>query len=296
MLSAQTTLRNAAAVERSTVVPTLPTPPPASDVPTAAVRPETLAEDHLYLVTHIVRQLSGRYPRHVDRRELHSVGFLGLVEAARNYDPDSGVPFTAFARRRIRGALLDAARSRDWMSRGQRQHAHQLATAEDELRGRLRRDPTSSELATELGWEPRHVEQLRGALHQGETDVIEVGAEPADPAATGRPDAALEHRELLGTMRAALAYLPEPQRSVLHRHYLQNEPLKDIADDLGVTGARVSQLRSEALAAVRAYFQEQYGGTSGPTPAGGVRARDAFLAEVRELSWRDRVDGVVPAP
>lgn len=73
-----------------------------------------MIEDNLPLVKHIVFQVAVHFPRHVDRDELARAGALGLVEAARRYDEDRGVPFERFAAQRIRGAILDAVRAADW--------------------------------------------------------------------------------------------------------------------------------------------------------------------------------------
>ena len=63
-----------------------------------------LIEANLPLVKHIVFQVAVHFPRHVEREELARAGALGLVEAARRYDDDRGVPFERFAAQRIRGA------------------------------------------------------------------------------------------------------------------------------------------------------------------------------------------------
>ena len=68
-----------------------------------------LVAETLDLVGHIVAEVSVRYPRHVDRSELWNAGALGLVEASRRYDPDSGIPFARYAAIRIRGAIIDSA-------------------------------------------------------------------------------------------------------------------------------------------------------------------------------------------
>ena len=77
-------------------------------------------ENHLGLVEQIVVQVAVNYPRHVDRGELVRAGVLGLVEAARRFDPALGVPFDRFAARRIRGAILDTVRAADWAPRSVR--------------------------------------------------------------------------------------------------------------------------------------------------------------------------------
>ena len=82
--------------------------------PTAA---DQLVVDHLGLVQHIVSSLSSRYPRHVDRNDLWNAGALGLVEASKRYDETVGIPFARYAAIRVRGAIIDSTRSRDWATR-----------------------------------------------------------------------------------------------------------------------------------------------------------------------------------
>jgi RNA polymerase sigma factor for flagellar operon FliA len=71
-----------------------------------------LVEDHLPLVPPIARRIRRALPTSFDLQDLVSSGLLGLIEAAIRYDPVShrGVPFSAFARQRIRGAILDSVR------------------------------------------------------------------------------------------------------------------------------------------------------------------------------------------
>ena len=80
-------------------------------------RRRVLIEEHLPLVQQVVLTVARGFPRFVDRNELVSAGMLGLVEAARRFDFDQGVPFAGYAGQRIRGAVLDVARSVDWAPR-----------------------------------------------------------------------------------------------------------------------------------------------------------------------------------
>src|SRR5206468_8890871 len=82
---------------------------------------DDLVRDHIALVGHLVRELLGRVPAHVNRDDLTSAGLAALVSAARGYDPERGIPFQRFAAMRIRGGLLDELRGLDWASRSVRQ-------------------------------------------------------------------------------------------------------------------------------------------------------------------------------
>src|SRR4051794_26832869 len=103
---------------------------------------EQLIREHLPLVSWGVGEIAARIPRFVPRDDLESAAMYGLYQAARTPAPAGGVPFAAFARQRIRGALLDELRSRDWAGRTVRSHVKQVRTAVDELRVSLGREPS----------------------------------------------------------------------------------------------------------------------------------------------------------
>ena len=98
---------------------------PATPLPSDTVIEERV-RSHMALVGHIVRESMGRLPGHVSRDDLTSAGLTALVQAARSYDEERGVPFTRYAATRIRGAILDELRGIDWASRSVRRRAREL--------------------------------------------------------------------------------------------------------------------------------------------------------------------------
>ncbi len=94
---------------------------------------EDLVRRHLPLVQYAVAEVASRVPRHVSRGDLVSAGMVGLAQAARSYDPSRGIAFDRYANQRIRGALLDELRSRDWASRTVRAKARAVTAATDHL-------------------------------------------------------------------------------------------------------------------------------------------------------------------
>ena len=75
---------------------------------------EALVRENVGLVGHLAREAAARLPRHLDSDDLVGAGSLALVQAARSFDPSLGVPFARFASTRIRGAMIDHMRQRDW--------------------------------------------------------------------------------------------------------------------------------------------------------------------------------------
>lgn len=260
-----------------------------------------LVTETLDLVGHIVSEVSARYPRHVDRTELWNAGALGLVEASRRYDPDSGIPFARYAAIRIRGAIIDSTRTRDWASRSVRRRLREIQQAHAGLEEQNGRAPSNVELAEFL--EISEAELVRRQAQATTSTLLHLDqpAEGEEASLADRveeersdvlPDQALEQRELRGTLVDAVRNLPPVQAEVVSRYYLEGDLLQDIADDMGLTEARVSQIRSEALAAMRSFFATQYEGIEAAADSvPGKRARAAYLDRMEESSdWRSRLD------
>src|SRR6185437_7009836 len=103
--------------------------------------------------------------------DLISVGVLGLIDAAGRYKASTGVPFDAFARRRVQGAMLDALRDLDWAPRSLRKLRRELDSTIGRLRHDLGREPEEGEIASAMGLSSQDYEK---ALEQVRT--LEVGA------------------------------------------------------------------------------------------------------------------------
>jgi RNA polymerase sigma factor FliA len=273
--------------------------PTMSSLEAATDAANKLVESHLYLVQHIVQQVAVRFPRHVDRQELWAAGAAGLVDASRRYDPTTEVPFARYASIRIRGAIIDATRSRDWATRGLRRRGRELAAATRDLEQRWGRPPSVAELADELGVSEDEVLRRQQAatratlLHldqpvdngDGTVDTLEsLLPEHHDQ---WLPSDALERRELIGSIRVAVEHLDEPHREVVRRYFLDGELLQDIAATLGVTEARVSQIRAEAVAAMRAWMATRFDGVPAVAPGTpGARRRASYLATMQaHATW-----------
>jgi RNA polymerase sigma factor FliA len=225
---------------------------PITDVPPGS---EALIVQHMPLVGHIVRETMSRVPSHVDRDDLSSAGLTALVLAAQAFEAERGVPFNRYAATRIRGAIVDELRSIDWASRSVRRRSREL-------------DATRANLATVLGRAASPVEVAQAAgmtvdevtandddvaraqvlsLHASEDDAIGERLISTAP----DPQAALEFRERLTYLTEAIAELPERLRLVVEQYFLAERPMAEIAETLGVTESRVSQLRAEALVLLR---------------------------------------------
>lgn len=238
-----------------------------SPTPTQAER-DRLVIAHVGLVKALAHRLAQRLPSQVEMTDLISVGVLGLIDAAGRYRPSMGVPFDAFARRRVQGAMLDALRDLDWAPRSLRRMRRDLDATIARLRHELAREPAEEEIASAMSLTPeeyaRVLDQVRsldlGAVRQldatGEdgSPLLELCMDPEDG-----PEAQLERAELRQILGRAIAALPERERQILAMYYEEEMTMAEIGVVIGVCESRVSQLRSLALSRLRASMRAALG-------------------------------------
>lgn len=261
---------------------------------------DALVVEHLPLVGYHVNAMLGRVPASVSRAELASAGALALVQAARAYDPETGVPFERYAALRIRGALVDELRGMDWLSRGARRRARQLGEVSDQLTSHLGRIPTRAELATALGVGEDEVEAARGDAEVKLLSIDGFDTTVADMVVDSGPgpEANVLANEQLRYLTAGVEALPERLRYVIEQLFFADRPVVELAEELGVTQSRISQLRTEALTLLRDGMNASLDPELVPQAArpDGVaeRRRRAYFASVAAKAANNGTAAVVP--
>src|SRR5450432_1301072 len=107
--------------------------------------------EHLPLVKAIAIRVHESLPVHVDLDDLIHAGVMGLFDAVTKYDGTKNVVFHAYAKHRIKGAILDSLRQLDWASRDLRKRQKQLEATTRDLTAQLGRAPTELEIAENIG-------------------------------------------------------------------------------------------------------------------------------------------------
>lgn len=270
-----------------------------------SIREDELVHQHLGLVSSAVNSIINRLPRHVDRDELTSAGMSALAQAARAYDESRETGFERFAMARIRGALLDELRQRDWASRSVRTRGRRLLGATEDLTSRLGRSPTTAELAEHLGVTAGAVDAMNNDVERarlvsydglvGGAPRLTLHAEALDP------EMVLVERERQAYLVDAVAALPRRMRQVVVGYFLEERPSQEIADDMGISTSRVSQIRTEALALLRDGMLANLS-PGQPAPAGSAatslvaRRKAAYAVAVGVRSnFKARLSAPVPA-
>jgi|HubBroStandDraft_1064217.scaffolds.fasta_scaffold63491_1 RNA polymerase sigma factor for flagellar operon FliA len=220
---------------------------------------------HLPLVRSIARHIYRGLPKSVLFEDLVQAGALGLIDAMTKYEPDRHVQFQVYATSRIRGAILDHLRDLDWSPRQLRRNSRRLEDADNSLRSELGRNPTEPELAAKLGIKLRDLQVLtRDISHSKICRLVQlVDGEEVDY--SERLQAKPEDAPFLVCLQAektrllteAIVGLKPIQRKILLLYYAEGLTMKNIGTRLKICQARVSQIHSVALAALRIWFAER---------------------------------------
>lgn len=254
----------------------------------ATTAADALVSGHLQLVGHIVRGTLGRVPMHVDKDDLSSAGLTALVMASRAFEPDRGVSFAQYASFRVRGAVLDELRGTDWASRAVRRRSREISDTRSALAAGLGRAPSRSEVAADLDITVAQIDHNDQDVARA--SVLSLQGHDDNPldeyvaSSAPGPEEELEHREQLDYLAAAIGELPERLRMVIKEYFLAERPMAGIADTLGVTESRISQMRAEALVLLRHAMHSALDPTlvePAARPEGPVaRRRDAYVRAV----------------
>ena len=223
---------------------------------------DKLLAEHLNLVYHVARQLSRSLAAQADYDELVSSGTVGLMNAVEAFDFNRGLAFSTFAVPRIRGAILDELRREDHVPRSIRRKNREISTARESLMRTLGRSPDDTEMAAHLSidletfWRWRA--DIEGAVHvpldRTTDDRDSTSPTPAEFLSSEDEgiDDLLSREQEVGLLRGALLKLKEQERTVLALYYFEELKMHEIAEFIGVTESRVSQIRTSALARLRA--------------------------------------------
>jgi len=252
---------------------------------------DELITSNIALVGHIVRETMNRIPAHVSRDDLTSAGLTALVQAARGFDPARGVPFARYAATRVRGALLDELRGIDWASRSVRRRARDLDETRNRLNAELGRPATDGEIASAAGMTPDELAANREDVARASVVSLNGFADNTLddllPSAGLTPEQVLEQEERVCYLREAIQELPERLRTVVQEYFFAERPMAEIAERLGVTESRISQIRAEALVLLKGALdfalepaRPELVDAAGERKGCATRRREAYFAAV----------------
>lgn len=223
---------------------------------------EKLILDHYPMVRRVAYRLVSRYPSCVEADDLVTIGMLGLIDAVDRFEHDRSISFSAYARIRVQGAIVDELRKVDWVPRSVRNRADRISKSRELLQERLGRPPTSAELAEHLGVEVTRLQEMIRDSTVRTLVSMDEGGDDEDPVrdhlAADEEDP-LEHAmksHLREVVCEAINELPERERNLVEMYYYRDLTFKEIGQILGVTESRVSQLHSRLKKRLVARLQQ----------------------------------------
>ena len=222
--------------------------------------------DELPRVHAIAYAMARQAPGVLSCDDLVQEGVVGLIEAAKRFEPSMNVQFWLYAQHRVRGAMLDYARRLDWSDRRARKEGRGIEKCRHRLAQSMCRAATDEEVAQELGIPVQDLWQSLNDIHRShisslDDPMIEVNHETLAENVVGTSSEDPFQRCLVGQEKAlllrALAQLPDRERQVLVLYYFRDLMMREIGEAMGIGQARVSQLHSAGMKRLRYLMETQ---------------------------------------
>lgn len=206
---------------------------------------DRLVAEGLDLLRLVAKRIARRLGRRIPVEDLVALGHPALLDVVRTYDPSRST-FEAYAKRKIRWAIFDGIRRETrWRSAAARASALAASARFAEGSGA---DDDADAPATQEAYAAR-----LGSLLAGHAAAMALGLLSAQGDVAALPDAAdspeerASRAELAQAVRHAVRELPERERTLVERHYFDDERFDQIAQDLGISKSWASRLHSQAI-------------------------------------------------
>jgi len=202
-----------------------------------------------------------RLPAHVQVDDLIQSGMVGLIEAAKNYDPSQGASFETYAGIRVRGAMLDDVRHADWSPRSLHRKMRQVREAVHEIENKTGRDAKDQEVAQALDMtlEEYHAikrDSSNAHIFSLEQTEDESGQQSRLKSSQSEPLDSLQNNHLKMNLARVIGELSSREQMVMSLYYNEELNLKEIGLVMEVSESRVCQIHSQALKHVRSKMMD----------------------------------------
>ncbi len=212
--------------------------------------------EHIGLVKRIAYHLITRLPSHVQVDDLIQSGMVGLIEAAKNYDPSQGASFETYAGIRVRGAMLDDVRHADWSPRSLHRKMREVREAVHEIENQTGRDAKDQEVADKLDIPLDDYYAIKRdssnaqifSLDQTDDDL---GQQNRLATSISEPLDNLQHSNFKASLTDVIKELPAREKMVMSLYYNEELNLKEIGLVMEISESRVCQIHSQALKHIR---------------------------------------------
>lgn len=217
----------------------------ASDEPDRQRIIDAVVELNLGMAEAVARRFAGRG---AETEDLVQIAYVGLVSAARRFDPAKGRSFASFAVPTMSGEIKRHFRDHAWAIRPPRP-VQELRAAMQSVAARMTQElgarPTEAQFAESLDVSVnavRQAEAANGCYHAASLDQPVRGEETTLADALGTTEDGFERVEALAVLAPACSTLPRRDRRILYMRYFEGRTQQEIGDEVGVTQMQVSRL------------------------------------------------------
>ncbi|GAB6183160.1 sigma-70 family RNA polymerase sigma factor [Thermodesulfovibrio hydrogeniphilus] len=188
-------------------------------------------------------------------QDLISAGIKGLLEGLNRYNPSLNVPLASFIDYRIRGAILDEIRSCDVFSKEFRKKIEDVKKAYTELKNKGD-EPTDEEIASHLNITSEELQNVYQSIRASDIISLDENIEGENGDKLNLLNVISEQtnvfdeitfKELKDRLAKAIEQLPQQEKLLISLYYFEELNMKEIAQILGVSVSRVSQLHGKIL-------------------------------------------------
>ncbi|CAM3982016.1 RNA polymerase sigma factor FliA [Rahnella bruchi] len=224
------------------------------------VQKDELWLKYRYLVRHEALRLQVRLPPCVELDDLIQAGAIGMLTAIDQFDPKKGIGMSTYITQRVRWAMIDELRERDWVPRRVRTNAREISAVIQKLEQETGTVATEAGIATSMGISLQEYQQMLVDTNSSQFYSLDELMEEknGDVEQPGLKHEMLDplHELMKGKLTEKISQeireLPEREQLLLNLYYQQELNMKEVGILLGITETRVSQLHSQAIKRLRA--------------------------------------------
>lgn len=222
---------------------------------------------YLPLVERVVNRISIKSQEY-EKDDLFNIGVIGLMDALQKFDANKKVPFESYAAIRIRGSIIDEVRKNAKLSRYKMAHVNRYYQAKQLIEQVEKREATDSEICKEMKITSTQLAEIFDSIHYLASISLEDTLFSQDEEGTALKDTiqdvslisaeeVLLEEEHTQALNRALKKLPEREQLLLSLYYKEELTLREIAEVLDVSIARVSQIHGKTISKLKQLIQEE---------------------------------------
>ncbi len=212
--------------------------------------PQQLVDGCQGLVRSLALSIHRKLPPHVELEDLIAYGQIGLVEAARDFDPNRGGQFSTYAYYRIRGAIYDGLSKMSWFGRAEQKRVRYERLGNDVLRleGEKAEASQADDSAADVRWFRNVTRALAMVYLVAHTEGEEGPSQEAlvDHSASVA-SATVISREVNEKLHRLIEALPAEAAALIRATYFEGLTLQEAGARLGVSKSWASRLHARTL-------------------------------------------------